>query len=190
MTLLDLLGLTLTITSLVVTVVFWKTLFQSRAVGAGTVVIWILILASGNVGALFVIPLIGWTAFLHREWILSWFYSLTPHPAASIADQALKGGGTLNVDAFAKAIREATGENEYERAARAKQLEEMAEEWRDHERRLREGEAQVMEADRQEMAKSNELVRAQVEALEAAIAHERAAARFEELQRARQSNGQ
>ena len=190
MTLLDLLGLTLTITSLVVTVVFWKTLFQSRAVGAGTVVIWILILASGNVGALLVFLLIGWTAFLHREWILSWFYSLTPHPAARIADQALKGGGTLNVDAFAKAIHEATGENEYERAARAKQLEEMAEEWRDHERRLREGEAQVMEADRQEMAESNELVRAQVEALEAAIAHERAAARFEELQRARQSNGQ
>lgn len=188
--LLDLLGLTLAITSLVVTGVFWRVLFQSRAVGAVTVVIWILILAGRNIGALFVIPLIGWTAFLHREWILSWFYSLTPHPAARIADQALKSGGTLNVDAFANAVREAMGENEYERAARAKQLEEMAGEWRDHELRLREGEAQVMEADRQELAKSNELVRAQVEALEAAIAHERAAARFEELQRARQSNGQ
>ena len=179
------LGMTLAITLLVVTAVSWRKLFQSWPFGAVTTVIWILILAGGSAGGLFGLLLIGWVVYLNREWILSWYYSLTPHPAARIVDRALKGGGSLNVDAFAAAIREATGENEYERAARTKQVGRITERWRENERSLRKSEAHAVESERREIAKENELLHAQAEALEAAIAHEKAAARFEELQRAR-----
>ena len=182
------LGMIFAVTLLVVTAVFWRKLFQSKPVGTVSAALWALLLVTGNASWIFGLSIFAWTAYLHREWILSWCYSLTTHPAARIVDRALNRNGSLDVDAFAEAIRETNGENEYERAARAKQLGKITEQWRERERRLREQEARVVESERQEMAKENELLHAQTDALEAAIAHEKAAARFEELQRARQAN--
>jgi hypothetical protein len=182
------LGMTYAVTLLVVTAFSWRKLFQSKPVGTVSFVLWALILGGGNAGGLFGLLLIGWIVYLNREWILSWFYSLTPHPAARIVDRAFKESGSLDVDAFAEAIRDAKGENEYERAARTKQLDQITERWRERERGLREQEARVVESERREMAKENELLHAQTDALEAAIAHEKAAARFEELQRTRRPN--
>lgn len=173
---------------IIVTAVSWKKLFQSKPIGGVSATLWGLILVSGNAGWFFVFLFFGWAAYLQREWILSWYYSLTPHPAEQVVDQALKRTGSLDVDAFAEAIRETNGENEYERAARAKQLGKITEQWRARERALRQSEALMVESELRETAKESELLHAQTDALEAAIAHEKAAARFEELQRARRSN--
>lgn len=173
---------------LVVTVISWTKLFQSKSIGTVSFSLWVLFFISGTASWLIGFLIFGWTAYLQREWLLSWYYSLTPHPAERIVDRALNKAGSLDINAFADAIRETNGENEYERAARAKQLGEITEQWRTRERALRQSEAQMVESERRETAKENELLHAQTDALEAAIAHEKAAARFEELQRARRSN--
>lgn len=182
------LGIIFAISLLVVTAFSWKKLFQSKPIGAVSAALWALLFVTGNASWIFGLSIFAWTAYLHREWILSWYYSLTPHPAARIVDRAFKESGSLDVDAFAEAVRDAKGENEYERAARTKQLDQITERWRARERGLREQEARVVESERREMAKENELLHAQTDALEAAIAHEKAAARFEELQRTRRPN--
>jgi hypothetical protein len=90
--------------------------------GGGFVVFWLLV----GLG------------FLLFKWqtVLRWYYLLTPHPAGRHVDEALLGGGQLDADAFAAALRDNVGTNEFERAARAQQVEQMTARWRSHEQAL------------------------------------------------------
>lgn len=167
---------------IIVTVWFWKYLFQNAAVGSVTVGLWFMIMISGSMGIVFALGLFGWAIYLRREVFLRWYYLLTPHPAAKLVDRVLQNGEALDADAFAEAIR-ASGENPTQRAVQAEQVAVVTKRWREHERAIRADEASVIDAERREAASENALLQAQADAIEAAIAHELAAARLEELQR-------
>lgn len=70
---------------LVVTVISRTKLFQSKSIGTVSFTIWVLFFISGTASWFIGLLIFGWTAYLQREWFLSWYYSLTPHPAARIA---------------------------------------------------------------------------------------------------------
>lgn len=78
------LGLIFAVSLLVVTAYSWKKLFQSKSIGTVSSALWILLFVTGNASWIFGLSIFGWTAYLNREWILSWYYSLTPHPVARV----------------------------------------------------------------------------------------------------------
>lgn len=116
-----------------------------------------------------------------RETILYWYYSLTPHPAGTMVDQAISTGEPLDGAAFATSVRLALGDNDVEKAVRANQARALAERWREREAALQVQEARLVKDAQRQSAKENALLQAQADLLNAAIAHEQAMARVDAL---------
>lgn len=175
-------GMGIALMLVVVTVVFWDHLFENAATGSVTAGLWVMLLISGPLGIIFALAIFGWVIYLRREVFMRWYYLLTPHPVEKLVDRVLQDGEPLDADAFAEAIR-TSGENPVELAVRAEQVAAVTKRWREHEQALRANEANIIDSERERAASESALLQAQTEALEAAIAHQLAAARLEELQR-------
>lgn len=133
---------------------------------------WVRMLALAGVALL---------VWVNREKLLYWFYSLMPHPAAAMVDRAVLTGEELDGEAFAASVRAAEGENDVEKTVRADQARALAERWRKSEAAHKAEESRVLDEVRRETEKNNALFKAQKELLDAAIAHEKAAARVDAL---------
>lgn len=126
-------------------------------------------------------------AFLKREKVLYWYYSLTPHPATNMVDQAINSGFKLDGDAFARAAV-ITADNTIERSVREAQARRLTERWRDHEQALRSEEAALVREEQKRAEDENARLEAEQALLRAAIAHEEAAARVEALRKREQTS--
>lgn len=121
-------------------------------------------------------------AFLNREKLLYWFYSLTPHPATEMVDQAITHGAELDGDAFARATV-IMADNSIERSVREAQARQLTQRWRNHEHALRSEEAALVRKEQKRAEDENARLEAEQTLLRAAIAHEEAAARVEALRK-------
>lgn len=121
-------------------------------------------------------------AWLKRERLLYWYYSLTPHPAADTVHGAIQSGRELDGDAFAWLAKN-RGDTAVERRVRDDQARQLTELWRQHEAALHAQEASLVEKERRRVREQSARLQAERDLLEAAIAHEQAAARVAELKR-------
>lgn len=126
-------------------------------------------------------------AFLKREALLYWYYSLTPHPASDLVHQAIAAKGGLDGDAFGRAAIVST-DNRVERRVREDQGRRLTELWRDHERALHAEEAELVRREERRAKEENARLEAERSLLRAAIAHEEAAARVEALRKREQTS--
>lgn len=126
-------------------------------------------------------------AFLKREQLLYWFYSLTPHPASDMVDQAITSGTELDGDAFARATV-IKADNPTERSVREAQARQLTQRWRDHEQALRSEEAALVRKEQKRAEDENARLEAEHALLRAALAHEEAAARVEALRKREQTS--
>ena len=120
-------------------------------------------------------------AWFKRETLLRWWYSLTPHPATDLVNGAIEYGQELDGDRFAALVRAGGAGSPIEKRVRARQARELTERWQAHENALRAKEARLVEAAQTRAEAQNEVLEAQAELLNAAIAHEQAQARVETL---------
>jgi hypothetical protein len=111
--------------------------------------------------------------------ILYFIYSLTPHPAASVVKRVIATGEELDGPEFARLTR-IEGHNDIERAVRSDQVRALIWSWRANEAALKKEDARLLEARARRLARENARTATETALLEAAIAHERAAARVAE----------
>jgi hypothetical protein len=128
---------------------------------------------------------LGWVFVRFHRPILSWYYHLTPHPAADAVDQATLQGQPLDAAAVASlAGLPSTGDPTRD-AVLAAQARALAERWRAHEATLVKAETRLMAEEAERLRQDNLLAVAQTELAKAALAHEIQAARVAELERQR-----
>jgi hypothetical protein len=133
------------------------------------------------------VRLIGFAAiaiwlFVKRESIARWYYSLKPHPAAGMVDQAISRGANIDGDLYEQVLRPVPG-SRVERDVRREQADELTRRLREHEAALHSESARRVEAERRRVEQENAFLRAHAELLKAGVDHEIAAARLDELRR-------
>lgn len=126
-------------------------------------------------------------AFLKREKLLYWYYSLTPHPASSMVHQAITSGTELDGAAFGR-VAVSDSDNSIERRVRMDQARRLTDLWRVHERALNAEEVKLVEQAKRLAEHERSRQEAEAALLKAAIAHEQAAARVEALRKREQES--
>ena len=119
-------------------------------------------------------------AWFNRIALIRIYYRFTPHPAAGAVHSAIYAGETLDGVAFEKLV-ETPGVGPIEASVRAEQARELAELWLRREAELAAQTNQLLRDEHTRAMQEGNVLDAQRALIEAAIAHEKAAARLAAL---------
>ena len=129
---------------------------------------------------LIVLTALALWAWFNRVALIRIYYRFTPHPAAGAVHSAIYAGETLDGAAFAKLV-ETPGVGPIEASVRAEQARELADLWLRREAELAAQTDQLLKEEHARVMQEGDVLDAQRTLIEAAIAHEKAAARLAAL---------
>ena len=121
--------------------------------------------------------------FNRREAIAEWYYSLSPHPAASQVNDTIFHGLPIDGDMFA-AVNQPFDGNRYEIKARNHQADALTERLRRHEASLRSSSEAILRKKRDELLREQEFMKAHEALINAGVDHEIATAHLKALRKA------